>query len=228
AKSASMPIRLHSAKPVLITSARNLKLAKNGIDQKMLSLLTQQKQVAMQERGAILAQPKSPSSNKPMSAAGNAGPGGANAPPSVQKAGANPLVNTSPAPVANTFACAKAAPAALLFSVNGQKSGVVFTTDPDNNLFTLKGCNFGDVQGSMHLFGGFAQGNVPFEIQFWNDTSIVARVQPDLTKELDRDNVNLVVVAGNGHQTQFQGYKFYAARQNYPLASIPNPSSKII
>src|SRR5262249_24402505 len=37
-----------------------------------------------------------------------------------------------------------------------------------------------------------------------------------------------VVVAGNGHQTQFQGYKFYAARQTYLLASIPNPSSKII
>src|SRR5262249_2798967 len=91
-----------------------------------------------------------------------------------------------------------------------------------------KGCNFGDVQGSLHLYGGFAQGNVPFEIQFWNDTSIVARVQPDLSKELDRDNVNLVVVAGNGHQTQFQGYKFYAARQTYLLASIPNPSSKII
>jgi hypothetical protein len=228
AATSSRPIRLHSAKPVLVTSARNLKLAKNGIDQKMLSLLIQQKQVAMQERSAILAQPKNPPSSKPMSAAGNAGPGGAIAQPSLPKAGANPLVNTSPAPVANTLACAKAAPQALLFSVNGQKGSVVFTTDADNNLFTFKGCNFGDVQGSLHLYGGFAQGNVPFEIQFWNDTSIVARVQPDLSKELDRDNVNLVVVAGNGHQTQFQGYKFYAARQVYPLASIPNPSSKMI
>src|SRR5215831_14429238 len=55
AANSGRPIRLHAAKPVLVTSARNLKLAKNGMDQKMLSLLSQQKQVAMQERTAILA-----------------------------------------------------------------------------------------------------------------------------------------------------------------------------
>jgi hypothetical protein len=131
--------------------------------------------------------------------------------------------------VENVFACTKAAPNALITSINGQKtSSVVFTTDPDNNLFTLTGCNFGDAQGSLHLYGGFAHGNIPFEIQFWNDKNIVARVQPDLTGELDRDSVSLVVVSSNGHQTAFQGLKFYAARQTYALTDIPNASSKII
>jgi hypothetical protein len=80
----------------------------------------------------------------------------------------------------------------------------------------------------MHLYGGFAHGNIPFEIQFWNDKNIVARVQPDLAAELDRDGVTLVLVSSNGHQTAFQGLKFYAARQTYALTDIPNASSKII
>jgi hypothetical protein len=139
----------------------------------------------------------------------------------------NKTMQISSAPVENVFVCAKS-PDALIFSINGQKKGAVFTTDPDNNSFTLIGCNFGDTQGSIHLYGGFAHGNIPFEISFWNDKNIVAKVQPDLAGELDRDNVTLVLVSGNGHQTAFQGYKFYAARQTYKLASVPNIDSKII
>jgi hypothetical protein len=183
----------------------------------------------MQERSAILAQSKTISGSKPMSATGNAGPGVAvSAPAQGGKAGNGTQVNPSPSgPITSDFACAKT-PDALIFSINGQKKGAVFTTDPDDNLFTLTGCNFGDNQGSIHLYGGFAHGNIPFEISFWNDKSIVARVQPDLAGELDRDNVTLVLVSGNGHQTAFQGYKFYAARQIYPLAGIPNVSGKVI
>lgn len=231
ANSSGMPGRLPSGRPALFVTARNSKLSKTGIDLKIMSLLSQQNQVAVQERNAMLAQPKTISGNKPMSSTGNTGPAAtAMAPTRGGKAGDNTMQGAAAmsAPVSDPFACAKAAPAPLLFSVNGQKSGVVFTTDPDNNVFTFKGCNFGDVQGSLHLFGGFTQGKVPFEIQFWNDTSIVARVQPDLKKELDHDSVNLVVTLGSGHQHQFSGYKFYAARQAYTLASIPNPSSKII
>src|SRR5262249_60386653 len=94
--------------------------------------------------------------------------------------------NLSQAPVGNALACAKSAPDALIFSINGQKNNAaVLTTDPDNNLFTFNGCNFGDAQGSIHLYGGFAHANIPFEISFWNDHSIVARLHLALAGELD-------------------------------------------
>jgi len=221
--------RVRSAgKPVLVATVRNSKLSQSGIDTKTLVQLRQQKQAADQERARIIATKPAGAgqTTKSIGAGGAANMGVAN--PSSGGAGTgNKTFQTPDAPVANTLACVKTSDA-LIFSINGQKKGAVFTTDPDNNLFTFTGCNFGDTQGSIHLYGGFAHGNIPFDISFWNDKSIVARVQPDLAGELDRDGVTLVVVAGNGHQTAFQGYKFYAARQTYNLASIPNPESKII
>jgi hypothetical protein len=215
-----------AGKPVLIATVRNSKLSQNGIDTKTLALLKQQKQTADQERARIIATRGAGQTTKSMGAGGAAGVGISNASASGVETGKNTLQSPS-APVPNVLVCAKT-PDALIFSINGQKKGAVFTTDPDDNLFTFTGCNFGDTQGSIHLYGGFAHGNIPFEISFWNDKGIVARVQPDLAGELDRDNVTLVLVSGNGHQTAFQGYKFYAARQTYKLASVPNLESKII
>jgi hypothetical protein len=223
--------RMRSAgRPVLVATVRNSKLSQSGIDAKTLAQLKQQKQAADQERAWIIAtkQRGGSQTTKSIGTGGAAGVGVSNASASGVGTGNNTLQSPS-APVPNVLICAKAAPDALISSINGQKkASVIFTTDPDNNLFTFTGCNFGDTQGSIHLYGGFAHGNVPFEISFWNDKSIVARVQPDLAGELDRDGVTLVLVSGNGHQTAFQGFKFYAARQTYVLASIPNPSSKII
>jgi len=222
--------RMHSAgKPVLVATARNSKLAKNGIETNIFTQLKQQKQTADLERSRIMAaNPRGGvQTTKSMgsSGAGNV----ATASPAVAGVGGGNNLSQAQAPVGNALACAKSAPDALIFSINGQKNNAaVLTTDPDSNLFTFNGCNFGDTQGSIHLYGGFAHGNIPFEVSFWNDHGIVARVQPDLTGELDRDSVNLVLVSGNGHQTQFQGFKFYAARQTYVLSSIPNLESKII
>ena len=223
--------RMQSAgKPVLVATARNSKLSKNGIATNIFTQLKQQKQTADLERGRIMAaNPRGGvQTTKSMGSAG-AGNVAAATPTAASGVGGGNSLSQAQAPVGNALACAKSAPDALIFSINGQKNNAaVLSTDPDSNLFTFNGCNFSDTQGSIHLYGGFAHGNIPFEISFWNDHSIVARLQPDLAGELDRDNVNLVLVSGNGHQTQFQGFKFYAARQTYVLSSIPNLESKII
>ena len=217
-----------SGKPVLLMSKHRAELSPKGMNLKVLAQLQQQNQAAAAERTRILGSNRGGTgqTTKSIGAGGATNVGLANSSTSGVGTG-NKTMQTSPGPVENVLVCAKT-PDALIFSINGQKKGVVFTTDPDSNLFTLIGCNFGDAQGSMHLYGGFAHGNIPFEIQFWNDKNIVARVQPDLAGELDRDGVTLVVVSSNGHQTAFQGLKFYAARQTYALSDIPNAASKII
>jgi hypothetical protein len=219
-----------SGKPVLLMSKHRAELSPKGMDLKVLSQLRQQSQAAAAERTRILGSNRGGTGQTTKSMGrGVATSNIAVANPSAGGGGGGNKMSQASQGVENVFACTKAAPDALLTSINGQKtSSIVFTTDPDNNLFTLTGCNFGDAQGSMHLYGGFAHGNIPFEIQFWNDKSIVARVQPDLAGELDRDGVTLVLVSSNGHQTAFQGLKFYAARQTYALTDIPNASSKII
>jgi hypothetical protein len=214
-------------KPVLFTTKHRAELSPKGLDLKILAQLKQQKQGADAARARIMAVNPRAGDGQTSKAMGS--PSASNTAMSTRTGASNsPML--PPLAVENTLLCTKAAPDALIFSINNLKRGVglVFTTDPDNNLFTFEGCNFGDTQGSIHLYGGFAHGNIPFEISFWNDKSIVARVQSDLAGELDRDNINLVLVSGNGHQTQFPGFKFYAARQTYLLASIPNAKSKII
>src|SRR5262249_39874897 len=189
--------RMHSAgKPVLVATARNSKLTKNGIETNIFTQLKQQKQTADLERGQIMAaNPRgSLQTTKSMGSTGTAGNVATATPAAASGVGGGNNLSQAQAPVGNALACAKSAPDALIFSINGQKkNAAVLTTDPDSNLFTFNGCNFGDAQGSIHLYGGFAHGNILFEISFWNDHSIVARLQPDLAGELDRDNVNLVL-----------------------------------
>jgi hypothetical protein len=109
-----------------------------------------------------------------------------------------------------------------IVSMNGKGLGEgYFTNDPSANLYTFTGCNFGTTQGQMHLFGTFHTVQVPLTIEFWSDTSIIANLPPDLTKELDQNNVKLVLAPASGPQTEYINLKFTAARQKMLLASIP-------
>ncbi len=106
-------------------------------------------------------------------------------------------------------------------TVNGQVKGTIFTPDPTYNLYTIKGCNFGDSQGQGHLNGPFAHGQVQLQIEFWTDTQIVAKVDPMISGEQDHDNVILVIAPSSGPQAQALGFKFYAAREEVELVQIP-------
>lgn len=106
-------------------------------------------------------------------------------------------------------------------TVNGQVKGTIFTPDPQYNKYIIKGCMFGDTQGQAHLYGAFAAGQVAMQIEFWSDTRIDVKVDPQITGELDMDNVTLVVVPSGAPQMQQTGFKFYAMRESTLLTKIP-------
>ena len=108
-----------------------------------------------------------------------------------------------------------------ILTVNGQAKGTVFSPDPQFNLYTITGCMFGDVQGQSYIYGAFAAGQVALQIEFWSDTHIVAKVNPQVTGELDQANVTLVVVPSGASQVQKPGFKFYAMRETTLLTKIP-------
>ncbi len=108
-----------------------------------------------------------------------------------------------------------------IVTVNGQTKGTVFTPDPQFNLYTITGCMFGDRQGQAYIYGAFAAGQVSLQIEFWSDTQIVAKVVPQITGELDQNNVTLVVVPSGAPQVQKPGFKFYAMRETTLLTKIP-------
>ena len=108
-----------------------------------------------------------------------------------------------------------------ILTVNGQAKGTVFSPDPQFNLYTISGCMFGDIQGQSYIYGAFAAGQVALQIEFWSDTHIVAKVNPQVTGELDQANVTLVVVPSGAPQVQKAGFKFYAMRETTLLTKIP-------
>jgi hypothetical protein len=122
------------------------------------------------------------------------------------------------APLSNALACTHGT---VISTINGKPSGVVFTPDPQYDLYTIKGCNFGDTQGEAHLYGPFASGQVKMQIEFWSDSQIVAKVDPQISGELDQDNVTLVISPSGKPQIQKPGCKFYAARESHLLQRIP-------
>ncbi len=109
-------------------------------------------------------------------------------------------------------------------TVNGQTKGTVFTPDPQGNQYTITGCMFGDQRGQAYIYGAFAAGQIALQIEFWNDTKIVAQMPQQITGELDQSNVTLVVVPSGASMVQKAGFKFYALRETILLTKIPMTS----
>ena len=115
-------------------------------------------------------------------------------------------------------------------TVNGQKSGIVFTPDVLNKLltsqanqhyfYTIQGCHFGQVTGQVSLVGPFAAGTISLAVDTWSDSGIIVHVPSDLSRELDQDNVTLALTI-SGMQLQAPGMKFYAAREEVLLNFLP-------
>lgn len=113
-------------------------------------------------------------------------------------------------------------------TVSGKSRGIVFTPDigtgqNPNNQYTIRGCNFGQAQGQVHLFGPFVNHSSPVRlgIDTWSDNLIVVTFDPTFQDEYDLNNITLVVVASNGQNVQLPGLSFVAARASRPLARVP-------
>ena len=122
-------------------------------------------------------------------------------------------------------------------TVNGKASGIIFTPEAEWDLYTIKGCGFGNVAGNIYLKGPFNGGRIPLQVQrnsgpkrptsLWNDTAIVASLDTRVTGELDRDNVTLVIEPASGSPMEKPGFKFFAARETVQLKSIPDLAIKL-
>jgi hypothetical protein len=110
---------------------------------------------------------------------------------------------------------------------------VVFSPSALFNPYTIKGCGFGNAMGNVYLTGPFYGGKVQLNVQTsggtrtrpahaaWNDNAIIVNVDPNVTGELDQENVTLVIEPVGGAPIQKSGNQFLAAREDVPLPTIP-------
>jgi hypothetical protein len=110
----------------------------------------------------------------------------------------------------------------------------VFSPSELFNPYTIKGCGFGNGLGKAYLTGPFYGGKVQLIVQgtggnqraparaLWTDTAIVVKVDPNVTGEMDQENVTLVIEpAGGGAPIQKSGNQFLAGREDVTLQTIP-------
>lgn len=110
-----------------------------------------------------------------------------------------------------------------IFSVNHLSKNAIFTPQVEYNAYVIQGCMFGQQTGKAYLIGKFNAVQVNLQPQFWSDTEIDARVDPNISGELDQQNVSLVIAPVGSGEIKATGFEFVAARSNPPvlLSSIP-------
>jgi hypothetical protein len=196
------------------------------------AVLRRQSQVAENEKSQIIAVRKaggSPSTpiiqpGTTMSASTGGSRSGATA------ATGHPAVNPARAPASSVLPeiCPPGS-VPQLRTVDGEKSGVIFTPEPSSRemiaqgvsyIYTIEGCHFGTVQGQVGLVGPFTHGRIDLVVDTWADGGIVVHVPSNLGGELDHDNVTLSLTI-SGMPLQAPGMKFYAAREEILLNSMP-------
>ncbi|HUJ32786.1 MAG TPA: hypothetical protein VLY23_16005 [Candidatus Acidoferrum sp.] len=149
-------------------------------------------------------------------------------------AGTPPTSVNPPSPARNRYT---AAPAQLttaicreagIGTVNGKTKGTVFTPTQDYNLYTIKGCYFGSQPGQAYIFGPFKAQRLNLQIDFWTDGEIDARLDPNVSGEVDQNNnVTLVVAPKGAAELKATGFSFYAAREVVFLSTIPQSWAKL-
>lgn len=120
-------------------------------------------------------------------------------------------------------------PTMRILTVSGSATSATFTPIDEYNLYTIRGCSFGNEAPTndsgptdwVHIYGGAGSFYGKFAIKFWSDNEIDVSLDGSLSGFPDLSNITLVVKRGDGQQTQKGGFNFYAARQTVLLNSIP-------
>jgi hypothetical protein len=160
------------------------------------------------------------------SGSGTSGTGGANG-------NMSRIVRAPRTMQATALICAQD-PSFRIITVSGSSTPGTFTPADAYNLYTIKGCSFGDQAPTasqeptdwVHVYGP-GTFNGQFEIKFWSDNEIDVSLDPSLSGYLDLHNLTLVVKRKDGQQTEKGGFSFYAARQPVLLRSIPSSWVKL-
>lgn len=120
-------------------------------------------------------------------------------------------------------------------TVSGRQHNIVFTPDPGNgqyptNQYTIRGCNFGSIQGKVQVYGPFINNPTPVQlgIDSWDDNQILVTFNPKFQNEYDlNSNLTLAVVRTDGHNAKMPNVSFYATRVSRSLARIPQSLVKL-
>lgn len=122
----------------------------------------------------------------------------------------------------------------VIETVSGKNRNIVLTPDPGTgkyptNQYSIVGCNFGAIEGDVHIFGAFINNPSPVRlgIDTWTDSVILVTLSPSFQNEYDLKNITLVVVRKDGKSSQMPGISFVATRASRPLASIPRSLVKL-
>jgi hypothetical protein len=204
----------------------------------IIAVLRQQQQVAESEKAQILSAARSRNLQQG-STSHSSNPNAPLAPGRTESSNSGSTVKAGPGastpgskaaevPVSNAICPPGAQP--LLRTVDGQKSGVIFTpeatytqmapSNPISFFYTIEGCHFGDIAGHVALTGAFSKGKIDLAVDTWTGSGIVVHVPADLSGEFDQDNVTLTLTI-SGLSVQAPGFKFYAARDEVLLSSLP-------
>lgn len=106
--------------------------------------------------------------------------------------------------------------------VANQQNSAYFTSVPEYNLYTIRGCGFGSAQGGVLINGPYTKGIPALEISFWSDTEIVANLNPTIFGVPDMyGDVTLVVYPQGAPPIQAPGFSFYAAREEQEMYIFP-------
>lgn len=110
-----------------------------------------------------------------------------------------------------------------VYTMNGAgPAAMVFTPDPQYDLYTFQGCHFGNTPGQLTLIGHFKGFKLPLTVVEWTDTSIIAALDTGVTGEPDENGtVSLLMSRSDGQRLQFDGNSFYAVRASITLQTIP-------
>lgn len=114
-------------------------------------------------------------------------------------------------------ACAFSNGQLAIGKMTGSGTAMTFTPIPEYNLYTIRGCNFGDAVPGNKAWIYTAGFHADFGIEEWSDSIIVLKLGENISGVGDLTNLTLVVHRADGKEAQASGYKFYAARNDQPI-----------
>ena len=134
----------------------------------------------------------------------------------------------------NPSACVALRRIPVVETVSGRQHAMVLTPDPGSgqypaNQYTIRGCNFGSVQGNVQSTDHSSTTPVQCNSALtWDDNQILVTFNPKFQNEYDLSSkLTLAVVRTDGHNTKMPGVSFYATRVSRSLARIPQSLVKV-
>lgn len=170
--------------------------------------------------GQVAQAPAPPTLLKP-AGPGAIGPGRTTASGTVSSA-----MLKAPDPINNFALTCSHDPTMRILNVSGSYYPATFTTIEKFDSYTITGCSLGDPgpNAKVYLYKDMPQGSgfpLQFQILEWHENWIHLQLDWNRTGLFDQDNLTLVVQRADGKQASKSGFKFYAAREEVLLRSIP-------